>query len=117
MNTTPDRRVVGWAAVYTLAAVMFLGFVAGFVAIYQQSTANGDTAQRVEEFVARIDDCLNPHGVCGERTAKQRLAFAEVLDRQRHRDLASALICLRRLPVPPNDIERLERCIERRDKP
>lgn len=105
MNQPPvNIRLVSWAVVYGLAAIVFLGFIAMGYAIYRQSVSNGEVADQ-------IVSCTEPGGDCYNRAAVQRAAFAEIINGERHRDLAAAIVCAREHPKA--SVRSVVSCIER----
>lgn len=103
MTRHETARAVSWGAIYVLAAfvvVVLLGFGA---AIYQQSRTNGDIAEQIRS-------CTDPKGECYQDAARTRLSFADLLNNERHQDLAAALVCFRDHPKASQ--RALVSCIE-----
>lgn len=106
--TIPDRSTTARVLLALAIALVVLGGVAMGVLIYNVTTSTN-------RVVRQVEDCLDPRGACGSEAARTRADFAEILNLERHQDLAAAFVCFRE--YPRGDLDTLRLCIARAEVP
>ena len=108
LPTIPDRSPVFRVILALMIALVVLGGVAMGVLIFQVTSSTN-------RLVHRVEDCIDPEGACAQEAARTRAQFADVLNLERHQDLAAAIVCARNYPRA--DIPTIRLCIARAEVP